>query len=131
MNFCQLNILFYLLHLSSATTGATAENFSYINYHKQTVEAEGLIFEKKYGEALYHYEKIFNNYAFVFLRDYKIASQLALFTVERETAFKFIKEGIVAGWELKALITCIFLASLRIDPGWKVTENEYDARIFK
>tara|TARA_R110000744_G_scaffold152199_9_gene266076 strand:+ start:2298 stop:2483 length:186 start_codon:yes stop_codon:yes gene_type:complete len=39
--------------------------------------AEELISQEKYEDALTQYEKLFNEYDFIFLRDYKIASQIS------------------------------------------------------
>lgn len=107
--------------------GEANENYSYVNYHKQIIEAEELISEEKYSDALNKYEKIFSNYDFIFLRDYKIASQLALYVGKKEKAFTYIKEGIAAGWELKELKTNKFLAPLQVDSEWKAIEKEYDS----
>ena len=72
------------------------------------------------------YEQIFTLYDFVFLRDYKVASQLAFYQGDRTKACNYLKEGIAAGWELKALRKNKFLKSLQNDPGWLAIEQSYN-----
>lgn len=43
--------------------------------------SEDLISQEKYEDALTQYEKLFNEYDFIFLRDYKIASQISFLIV--------------------------------------------------
>jgi len=50
------------------------ENPDYIEYHKKITEAEILLSEEAFGDALIRYEQVFELYDFIFLRDYKVAS---------------------------------------------------------
>lgn len=96
-----------------------------MEYHKQITEAEKLLSEEQFTDALVRYEQIFTLYDFVFLRDYKVASQLALYLDDKTKAFEYLKEGIVAGWELKALRKNKFLKALQKDPEWISIEQSY------
>lgn len=95
----------------------------YRKYHQQIIAAERLISDEKFGEALSLFEQVFNDYDFVFLKDYKVAAQLAYYLDNKEKAFHLIQEGIAAGWELKALKKNEFLAKLQEHPDWKSIEK--------
>ena len=127
MKIYHLIILFSSIQLLGSTKYESNENFGYINYHELIIEAEGLISEEKFSEALMKYDKIFRSYDFIFLRDYKIVSQLALYIGEEEKALYYIKKGITSGWTLKALNANKFLKPLQIKPEWKALEKDYDS----
>ena len=97
----------------------------YWKYHERINKAEVLIGEEKFENALAAYEAIIGDYDFVFLRDYKIAAQLALQCSEKEKAYTYIRKGISAGWEIKDLKKNKFLETLKDDPEWKMMEKDY------
>ena len=101
------------------------EEQNYRIYHQRIIEAERLISEDKFSEALNTYNHLFQIYDFVFLRDYKIAAQVALHLNKKEQAFDFIKEGMAAGWELKNVKKNKYLAPLLEEPDWKIIEKSY------
>ncbi|MEB2778732.1 hypothetical protein SYJ56_25715 [Algoriphagus sp. D3-2-R+10] len=98
---------------------------SFIKYHQQIIKAETLLSVEKFKEALAEYEKIVESYDFVFLRDYKIASQLALYIGDEEKALYYIQKGISSGWDLKELKTNKFLKPLHRLEHWKSLELDY------
>ena len=109
-----------------AFTGFQAnENLEYEDYHKQIIEAEKFLSEEQFAKALVQYEQVFETYDFVFLRDFKVASQLALYLNDTTKAFKYLKEGISAGWELKDLKKNEFIKELQKDPKWMTIEQSY------
>ena len=63
--------------LKAATRGATED---YTTYHQRIAEAEELIAQEDFAQALSIYDQLFTDYAFVFRRDCQVAAQLALFT---------------------------------------------------
>ncbi len=126
MNLIQLS---YLLCLFPIFTGANTEtptsSPSYLQYHKEINTAENWISQEAFKAALDGYESIFDTYDFVFLKDYKVAAQLALYLNEKPKAFEYITKGIAAGWELKALKKDKFLAPLQNEAEWKAIEQAY------
>lgn len=127
MKFNYLTFLYCIFPLFTLVFAANNENRDYLNYHKQVIEAESLIVQEKYREALGSYEKVFSTYEFVFLRDYQVATQLALYLNEKQKVLCFLKEGITAGWELKEIKKNSFLATVRDYSEWKYIEKEYDS----
>ncbi|MGB5205351.1 MAG: hypothetical protein WBN63_14270 [Eudoraea sp.] len=127
MKFTYLTFFYFIFPLFTLTGVENDENRDYLNYHRQVIEAESLIAEEKYGEALSSYENLISSYEFVFLRDYQVATQLAFYLNERQKALRLLEEGITAGWELKELKNNKFLASLQDEPAWTALENNYDS----
>ena len=95
-------LLFFISIFASLTLNANT-NFNYLNYHSKIAEAESLIGDERFREAITIYEEVFNFYDFVFLRDYLVAAQISFYINEKQKAFSYIKKSIAAGLELKAL----------------------------
>lgn len=125
MKFYSLSLLFCLYPFFAPTGLERNETKDYLNYHQQIIEAESLITEENFKGALDKYESIFSTYDFVFLRDYQVATQLALYLKEKEKAIIYLEEGIAAGWELKSIKKNEFLKQLGDDPEWKTVISNY------
>jgi len=88
MNLNYFTFLFCFISITAIADLITDRDQDYQEYHKQIVEAEKLIGDEKFKEALNIYDQVFMTYDFVFSRDYKIAAQLALYIDERQKAFQ-------------------------------------------
>lgn len=101
------------------------EKQDYAIYHQQVIEAEKLIGSEKYSDALQVYESLFDNYDFVFLREYQIATQLALFLEDKTKAKKYLRQGILAGWKLKSIKRNKYISQLKKEEDWNSIKTEY------
>ena len=119
-------IIFCLIPIITLVSSQAIKSPDYIEYHKQITETERLLSEREFGDALIIYEQVFKLYDFVFLRDYKVASQLALYLDDKRKAFDYIQKGLVAGWELKAVRKNHFLKPLQKEPEWRTIEQSYN-----
>ena len=99
----------------------------YLAYHRTIAEAEKLIAGQKYEDALASYKRVFATYDFVFSRDYKVATQLALYAGHTDDAFRYLKKGIAGGWTLKSIKKNEFLKPLKRHAEWRNIENQYAA----
>ncbi|MBB3697617.1 hypothetical protein KMW28_05485 [Flammeovirga yaeyamensis] len=118
--------LFLVLIFFSFWGNTAIQNNSYIEYHQRIDLAENLISTERFDESLQVYIKLFDDYKFVFLRDYKVASQVALKCNKKELAFVFIKNAISNGWSKKSLKKNIYLKVLQSDDRWSELMKEYD-----
>ena len=118
-------ILFNLILLCWVTTSQANENVDYTIYHQRVVEAETLIVSENYKDALQVYEALFEKYEFVFLRDYQIATQLALFLNEEQKSKRLLINGIKAGWKIKSIRKNKFLDKIRKGKDWKSIKKQY------
>jgi hypothetical protein len=111
----------------SAFSNLTAQKQTdYTNYHLDIIRAEELIADEKYSNALKIFEELFDKYNYVFLKDYKVAAQLALFTKDEAKAFKFIKLGISDGWTLGEITGDKFFKPLQNEKKWETIKSQYD-----
>jgi hypothetical protein len=101
------------------------ENLDYTNYHQRIVDAETLIAFENYKDALQVYEELFEKYEFVFLRDYQIATQLALFLNDEQKAKTLLINGIKSGWTIKSIRKNDVLYKLRKSEDWKSIKKQY------
>jgi hypothetical protein len=118
-------ILLYLLSFFSFANLNVNEMQNYETYHLQVIEAEQLIASENYSKALQVYEQLFKEYHFVFLREYQVATQLALYLGDMEKAKEYLKKGMLAGWELKSIKKNKSLSALRSDVNWRSIKKEY------
>jgi len=107
--------------------GTTAQKSAdYTTYYQRIIQAEVLITSGKYTEALLTMDSVFEDYSYVFLRDYKVAAQLALYIGNYQKAFHYITKGIANGWSLKEIKNNHLLQSLQHKPGWNMLLKTYD-----
>ncbi|AUD01014.1 hypothetical protein [Spirosoma pollinicola] len=104
---------------------SSEENYS--AYHRTIAQAHIRIAHQDYKEALDLYEQVFKSYRFVFLKDYKVATQLALQLGKQEVAFIYLKKGMAAGWKLKEVKKVNFLKNLQRNPAWEMVEKQRDS----
>lgn len=102
-----------------------SDKTDYSIYHSKIVDAETFITSEKYDDALRMYKSLFLDYDFVFLRDYQIATQLALFLNDKEESKRLLIKGIKSGWTMKSIRKNSFLNALRKSEDWKSIKNEY------
>ncbi len=121
----RIPIILSFLILSMACKLLQSQEFDYSRYHKNSLEAEQLITNENYDDALKIYDKVFNDYTFVFQRDCKIATQLALYQGKEDLAFQYLRQGVSSGWEMKEIKKNDFLKKLQDHPQWQAFENEY------
>ncbi len=120
--------LFFLSLLLIKSMGLDAKaRQNYLEYHAGTIAAEEAITHERYGQALDIYDHLFVDYEFVFLRDLKIAAQLAVQTGNEEKAIDYLQAGIASGWEMKAIRKTKFLDRLRQNARWEIVQNDYDS----
>jgi len=117
-------ILSFLI-LSMACNLVQSQEFDYTKYHRYSLKAEQLIVKESYDEALILYDEVFSDYTFVFLRECKIATQLALYQGQKDLAFQYLRRGVSSGWEMKEIKKTHFLRKLQDHPQWQAFENEY------
>jgi hypothetical protein len=123
-----INKLFLIPVLAFCTVFklAAQKQTDYGNYYRDIISAEELIANSKYADALLVYEKVLDLYGYVFLRDYKVAAQLALFIKDETKAFNFIKLGISNGWTLTEITENKFLEPLQKKKEWEIIKSQYD-----
>lgn len=125
MNICKF-ILVPLLAFGTFFKLSAQKQRDYMNYHQRVIHAEDLIVQGKYSDALQQFEELFDRYGYVFLKDYKVAAQLALFTKDEAKAFKFMKLGILDGWTLDEITADKFLKPLQKEKEWPTIISQYD-----
>lgn len=99
----------------------------YIIYHQTVTKAQQLIARKHYKEALLLYEQVFDHYPFVFSRDYKVATQLALQVGQQQQTLSYLKKAIATGWTMSDIRKNPLVTTLRSGPQWRAIEQQYDS----
>ncbi len=120
-------LLYFLLFSTLTPCLATRVDDDYLAYHRAVTEAEMAIAAQDYNGALTLYARVFASHDFVFLRDYKIAAQLALYVGKTDDALSYLKKGIPGGWTMKSIRENKFLKKLQQLDDWKTVEQQYDS----
>lgn len=102
------------------------EQKDYFEYHQQVIRAEKLICTGNYEDAFLIYEDLFENYDFVFVHDYQVASQLAIILDEHDRAKELVKKGMLAGWDLKSIKKNDFIRNGFDGSDWNSLKTDYD-----
>ncbi|MCY7359886.1 MAG: hypothetical protein LH609_21035 [Rudanella sp.] len=97
----------------------------YLSYYRAILEAERLVSEGQYEKALGIYQNSFSSYQAGFLRDYKIATQLAFYLGRTNQGFNLLKEGIAHGWDSKAMKNMKFFETIKVQSEWKNINSQY------
>ncbi len=100
------------------------KNQDYEKYHQQVIEAEKLITLEKYEDALFLLDELIASYDFIFLREYQIATQLALCSKDIPKAKEYLEKGILAGWTIKSIKKNVFLKNLPKED-WGAIKKKY------
>ena len=93
------NHVFFLCVILLVTGYNLKAQNSYLDYHYEIIEAEQLIVEHRIEEALSRFDALFEAYDFVFVRDYKVATQLAVVSQNKTAALEYMRRAIGSGWE--------------------------------
>lgn len=113
--FCSVNLSQTLSNEKWPGTGA--EN--YMAYHRTIAQAQERIAHQEYQEALDLYRQVIGTYSFVFLKEYKVAAQLAFQVGRQQEALTYLEKAMVAGWALDQIKKVKFLSELQRNPQWK------------
>ncbi|MCI5084066.1 MAG: hypothetical protein MRY78_20370, partial [Saprospiraceae bacterium] len=106
-----------------------ADHYQY--YHDKVLEIEKMIIEEAYLPALNAYEDLFEEYDFVFVRDYKIATQIAWTVNDTTKTVELMEAAIKAGWKMKSIRKNECLKSFRDSDHWqKIKANYKELRRF-
>ena len=98
MSIFRMFIGIFLLLLGSKV--AVVGQANYLDYHARSIATEQLIVNHEFEVALANYGALFRDYDFVYLRDYKIAAQLALVEEDSVHALIYLELGIAHGWDI-------------------------------
>jgi hypothetical protein len=121
--FCIIPILILIAYQSAQGQ----KQADYKNYHQQMIIADQDIASGRYQEALTVMEQVFGHYDFVFLRDYQIAAQIAVYIHKEQKAFGYLRAAIADGWTLTEIRKNKLLSHLQADTAWRSLVKQYPA----
>ncbi len=123
----KIGLIACIVSFFGAAAMAQSPAADYADYHAQIEQAEKLLAAESFSEALKVYEGVVSQFEFVFLRDCKVAAQLALFTGNSAKSFDYVRLGIRHGWGLKSIKKDEFLKPLQEENEWTLLVDQYDS----
>ncbi|PSR56715.1 hypothetical protein AHMF7605_26085 [Adhaeribacter arboris] len=82
----------------------SAQTPNYLNYHHQIIQAEEYLVARQFPESLKIYRQLTATYPHVFLRDMKVAAQLAAYTKDTANLYFFLEKAMQKGWTAKQIL---------------------------
>lgn len=92
---------------------------NYLEYHTRISEAEEFIVTRQFTKSLEIYRMLEDKFEHMFLRDIKIATQLAAYSNDTDNLFYFLEKGMKKGWTSKEIINMKILKNFKNDNRWK------------
>jgi len=120
-NCMQMRFHFYLLLITLYQPPTT----NYQRYHQRVLQAEEHLIDSAYRQALDEYTSMLTTYDFIFVRDLKIATQVAWLVRDTAMAIHFLEKGMLAGWERKEIRRTDFLDALRLTNAYRELDKKY------
>jgi hypothetical protein len=122
-----LRLLFALaLSLLVSSKLVAQKRTDYQAYHQDVLQAEELLARQQYAQALALLEHTIESYDYMFLREYKVATQLALYLADYPKAFTLLRGSIRAGWTLQEMKKSRWLVPLRnAKSDWQSFQLQY------
>ncbi|MEL6535077.1 MAG: hypothetical protein AAFQ98_06680 [Bacteroidota bacterium] len=118
-----ISLAFLLSYLPSHATDTP----DYSEYHKAVTAIEEHLVAEQFQEALAGYEELLSSYEFVFLRDLKVASQLAAYLGQDAKACAWVRRGMAAGWSWKQIRKMSILQDNIPASDWDLLKENYNA----
>ncbi|QNF34403.1 hypothetical protein HUW51_17355 [Adhaeribacter swui] len=82
----------------------SAQTLNYLAYHQQITQAEEHLVARQFPESLKIYLQLTATYPHVFLRDLKVATQLAAYTKDTANLYFFLEKAMLKGWTSKQIL---------------------------
>jgi len=112
--------------MSESKLSSDSVHKNYKEYHVKVTEAEVFIADENFQAALDIYTHLFDSYDFIFVREYKIATQLAVLLNQSDTALELLKKGILAGWDKKSINKNKLLSGVLEQKNGKALMSQYE-----
>lgn len=109
----------FLLLLFFLPVFCSAQAPNYLAYHQQITQAEEHLVARQFPESLKIYHQLTTTYPHVFLRDLKVASQLAAYTKDTANLYFFLEKAMRKGWTAKQFLKRETLRPLKSEERFK------------
>lgn len=113
----------FLILLTFIPVLCSSQGQNYFDYHAEIIKAEEFIATRQFKESLEIYRTLTNTYEHVFLRDIKVAAQLAAQVNDRVHLFYFLEKGMKKGWTAKDIMKMKIFKKYKNDSAWKILTN--------
>lgn len=101
---------------------------NYFDYHKQIQNAEEFIGNEEFSKALDNYEQAFNDFDYIFIKDYIIAAQIAILIDAEQKVSDYLEEAIIDGYPCHCVERNPIFKDFILSNSWqsiKAKEKEY------
>ncbi|MEN0049746.1 MAG: hypothetical protein AAF806_21980, partial [Bacteroidota bacterium] len=118
----KLIILFFLFH----STENTAQK-DYLIYHQLINQAERYLSNEDFLAAQKLYNSTFQQFDYVFAKDYVIATQIAWLNQDTTQTTEWIGKAIKSGYPCECFSNIPVMNSFLVTPNWQQTQSRADS----
>lgn len=99
---------------------------NYFEYHESINQAEEYFSNEQFDEAIVVYDKVFQKYDYVYVKDYLIAAQIAILINSEETAFRYLEEAMKSGYTSESMEKFPLFHELINTEEWNILKSKED-----
>lgn len=121
----RLTYILVSISLMATLSSKAQKSTDYRAYHQEMIKADQCLVSGHYKEALQVMDNVFEDYDFIFLRDYQVAAQVAAYISDKPKAFQYLRRAATAGWQLNAIKKISLFTKLKNDPAWRSFVQQY------
>jgi hypothetical protein len=99
---------------------------NYLEYHTEISKAEEFIVTRQFNQSLEIYRMLQDKFEHMFLRDIKVAAQLAAYSNDTDNLFYFLEKGMKKGWASKEIMKMKMIEKYKNDTRWEKLKANKD-----
>lgn len=115
--------LFLVLLIFSSNILSASGPSNYLSYHQAITRAEECIAKRQFAQSLTIYRQLSDEYPFIFLRDCKVAAQIAAHINDHDNLFFFLEIGMRNGWTFKEISKNQHFDKIKADKRWNYLKD--------
>ncbi|QMU28766.1 hypothetical protein [Adhaeribacter radiodurans] len=104
----------------------SAQTPNYLEYHQQIIQAEEYLVARQFSESLKIYRHLTATYPHVFLRDLKVAAQLAAYSQDTANLYFFLEIAMQKGWTYQQIRKRETFQQFKSEPKFKKLQANKD-----
>jgi len=103
---------------------------NYLDYHARVNEAENLLTQENFIESIGIYDSLFNAFDFIFVKDYIVASQLALVEGKFDKVDHWLEKAVAQGYKCACIERIPIFSEYIQSQSWKeIRSREQEMRM--
>jgi hypothetical protein len=100
---------------------------NYINYHKKMCEIDEVIMVENFSQAEIMIDSLFNQYPYIFTKDYVIAAQISCVNNNKKKTLSHLEKALMQGYKLNCITYFPVFKNIVNSPAWHKLLSKSDS----